>query len=136
MSRSGTDIGNRQAVDQDMHQVVDNDDQPARDPGRRIRIEPGRFAFGPGSAAGPGSILKPGNMPSKVPAIDDKMRASDHGERQRVLRDEQKREHVKNGMYECGKRTFRFLFGHPLALQQVVAHAVRNKLIDRKHASA
>ena len=74
-----TNVGYRQAVDQDMHDVVDNDDQPGRHPGWRVGMKPGGRTFGPGSAARPRPIFHPRNVARQVPAIDNEVRAANNG---------------------------------------------------------
>lgn len=119
------DIGYRQAIDQYVQDVVDNDDQPAGQPHRRVRVKPGSRTLGPGGAARPGPVLQPCDIPRQVPAINDEMRAADDGERSGILGDEEKRQKVKDTVHQRGDRALRFLDGHPLALQQVVANRVR-----------
>ena len=118
------DIGNRQAVYQYVHDVVDNDDQPAGHPGRRIWMKPGFRTFGPGSAAWPRPILQPCDMAREVPAINDEMRTANDSERIHVLRYEEKRQKVEDAMDQRRERPLRFFEGHPLALKQVVANCV------------
>ena len=134
MSGSDPDIADCESVDQDVYEVVDDDNQPARDPGRCIRIESRRRTFRPWSTARPWSILDPRDVAGQVPAIDDEVRAADDRERQRVLCNEKKRQDVEDAMHGSRQRTFRFLAGHPLTLQQVVAYPVSHQLVDRKHA--
>ncbi len=64
-----------------MQQVIDDDKQPAGYPGWSIGMIPGCFAFGPGTAARPWPILQPGDVAGKVPPIDNKMCATDDGQR-------------------------------------------------------
>ena len=127
------DIGNRQRVDDDVHQVVDNDDQPRSDPRRGFRVEAGCPALRPRPAAGPGAILQPRDLPGKVPAVDDEVRAADDEEGHRVLRNEQERQHVEHAMHGRSQRALRLLARHPFTLQQVVTDSVGNELIDGKH---
>ena len=134
MSGLDPDIPDCETVDQDVDEVVDDDDQPACDPGRRVGIESRRRAFGPGPTTRPRTILDPRDVAGQVPAIDDKVRAADNCERQRVLRNEKKRQDVKDAMHGRRQRTLRFFPSHPLTLQQVVAYAVSYQLVDRKHA--
>ena len=134
MSGSGADIRDRESVDQDMDEVVDDDDQPARDPGGSVRIKAGRRTFRPWPTARPWTILDPGYVAGQVPAIDDEVCAADNRERQRVLRNEKKRQDIEDAMYGGCQRTLRLLTSHPLALQQVVAYPVSHQLVDRKHA--
>ena len=126
MIRSRSNVRNRGAIDQDVHQVVDNDDEPAGDPDRRIGSKSRRLALGPRPASGPGPVLEPCDVTGQVPAIENEMRPPDNGKRVRVLRNEKKRQNVKDAVQESGKRAFCFLASHPLALQQVVAYPVSN----------
>lgn len=126
MIRSRSNVSNCGAVDQNVQQVVDNDDEPAGHPGRRIGSKSGRLALGPRPASGPGPVLEPSDVTGQVPAIEDKMRPPDNSNRIRVQRNEKKRQNVKDAVYESGKRAFRFLASHPLTLQQVVAYPVSN----------
>ena len=97
------DIGDRDAVNQYVHDVIDNDNEPASQPRRCVRVKPRFRAFGPGRAARPGTILQPGNMARQVPAIDDEMRATYDSERIDVLRYEEKWQKVEETMHECGE---------------------------------
>ena len=126
MIRSRSNVRNRGAVDQDVQQVVDNDDEPAGDPNRCIGSKPRCLALGPWPASRPWPVLEPSDVTGQVPAIEDEMRPPDNGKRVRVLRNEKKRQNVKDAMHESGKRAFCFLASHPLTLQQVVAYRVSN----------
>jgi len=116
------DISDRQAVYQYVHDVIDNDNEPAGHPRRRVRMKPGFRTFGPGRTAGPRAIFQPRNVARKVPAIDDEVRTANNGERIDVLRYEEKRQKVEEAVHQCSQRPLRFLEGHPLALQQVIAN--------------
>ncbi len=118
------DIRNRDAVYQDVHEIVDDDDEPAGHPHWRIRMKPGFGTFGPGRAAWPWPIFQPCNMTRQVPAINDEMRSAYDSKRVDILRDEKKRQDVKGAVHERGERAFCFLESHPLALQQVIANGV------------
>ena len=118
------DIRNRDAVYQDVHEIVDDDDEPAGHPHWRIRMKPGFGTFGPGRAAWPWPIFQPCNMTRPVPAINDEMRSAYDSKRVDILRDEKKRQDVKGAVHERGERAFCFLESHPLALQQVIANGV------------
>ena len=118
------DISDCQAVYQYVHDVVDNDNEPAGHPGRRVRMKPGFRTFGPGCTARPRPIFQPRDMARQVPAIDDEMRAAYDSKRVDVLRYEEKRQKVKDAVHQCGERPFRLLEGHPLALKQVIANRV------------
>ena len=119
-----TDISDRQAVYQYVHDVVDNDNEPAGHPGRRVRMKPGFRTFGPGCAARPRPIFQPCDMARQAPAIDDEMRTAYDSKRIDVLRYEEKRQKVKDAVHQRGERPFRLLEGHPLALKQVIANRV------------
>jgi len=125
VTRSRSNVGYRGAIDQDMQQVVDDDDEPACHPGRRIGSKSRRLALGPRPASRPGSVLDPCNVSGQVPTIEDEMCPADNGKRVGVLRNEKKRQNVKDTVHEGGKRAFGFLASHPLTLQQVVAYPVR-----------
>ena len=103
------DISDRQAVYQYVHDVIDNDNEPAGHPGWRIRVKPGFRTFGPGRAAGPRSILQPRNVACQVPSIDDEVRTGNNSERVEVLRYEEKWQNVDETVHQCGGRPFRFL---------------------------
>lgn len=128
-----TDIGDRKAVDHDVHDVVDDYDEPCRQPRRRILVKSGLSALVPGRTAGPRSILDPRDVSRQVPAINDEMGATDHSERGGILRDKQKRQEIEQAMYQRWQRTFSFLNSHPLALQYIVADGVGNYLINGEH---
>ena len=136
MSGLSPDIPDCEPVNQDMYEVVDDDNQPACDPGRCVRIESRLRTFRPRPPTGPWTILDPREVTGQVPTIDDKVRAADNCERQWVLRNEKKRQDVEDAMHGCCQRTLRFLAGHPLTLQKVVAYPVSYQLVDRKHANA
>lgn len=118
------DISDRQAVYQYVHDIVDNDDEPAGHPCRRVRMKPGFRTFGPGRAARPRPIFQPCDIACEVPAIDDEMRTTDDSKRIDVLRYEEKWQKVKDAMHHCGERPLRLLDGHPLTLKQVIANRV------------
>ena len=122
--KSLADISDRQAVDQNVQYVVDNDDQPASQPGLRVRMKTGLRTFGPGSTARPRPVLQPRDIARQVPSINDEMRAAYRGERIWILGYEEKRKQIKDAMHQRSDRPLRFLDGHPLALQQVVANCV------------
>ncbi len=124
MKTSACEIRDREAVDQDVHQVVDDDNQPARSPGRRIRVVARRLAFRPRFAAWPRPVLDPRHVTREMPAIDDEVRTEDHRERRRVERNEEKRKQVKDTVHERRERASGFLAGHPLTLQKVVTYPV------------
>ena len=126
MIRSRSNVGNRGTVDQDVHQVVDYDDEPAGDPGRSIGSKARGLALGPRPATRPGPVLEPCDVTGQVPAIEDEMRSPDNGKRVRVLCNEKKRQNVKDAVHESGKRALCFLASHPLTLQKVVAYPVSN----------
>lgn len=111
------DISDRDAVYQDVHEIIDDDHEPAGQPYRRIRMKPGPGALGPGGAARPWSIFQPGNVTRQVPAINDEMCAAYDSKRVDILSYKKKRQDVKRAMHECGKRALCFLERHPLALQ-------------------
>jgi len=119
-----TDIRDRQAVYQYVHDVVDNDDEPAGQPGSRVRMKSGFRTFGPWRAARPRPVFQPCDIARQVPAIDDEMCTADDRERVDILRYEEKRQNVKGTVHQCGERALRLLEGHPLALQQVIANGV------------
>ncbi len=121
-----TDISDRQAVYQYVHNIVDNDDEPASQPGRRVRMKTGFRTFGPGRAARPRPIFQPCDIARQVPAIDDEMCTADDRERVDILRYEEKWQNVKDAMHQCGERPLRLLERHPLALQHVIANGVSN----------
>lgn len=116
------DIGDCQSVYQDMHDVIDNYDEPAGHPHWCIRMKAGFRTFGPGRAAGPRAIFQPRNVTCQVPAIDDEVRTANNGERIDVLRYEEERQNVEEAVHQRSQRPLRFLEGHPLALQQVIAN--------------
>jgi len=118
------DIIDCDAVYQDVHDIIDNDNEPAGQPGSRVRMKAGFGTFGPGRAAWPWPIFQPCNMTRQVPAINDEVRTAYDGERVDILRYEEKRQDVKGAVHERGERPFCFLEGHPLALQQVIANGV------------
>lgn len=126
-------ISNRQAIDHYMQDIVDNDDQPPGKPGRRVGPETCFTAFGPGCAPRPGPVLEPGNIARQVPAIDNEVRATNDGERIRVLRNQEERQQIEAAVDKGGKRASCLLARHPLALQQVVADRVGKELICSKH---
>lgn len=130
---TSADIGDGKRVDDDVHEIVDDDDEPRGNPRRGFGVKPGRLALRPGTTARPWSILQPCNLTRKVPAIDDEMRSADHNNGQGVLRNKQKREHVESTVHKCSQRALCFLASHPLALQQVIANPVGYKLIDSEH---
>ena len=118
------EIIDRDAVYQDVHDIVDNDNEPASHPRRRVRMKAGFRAFGPWRAARPWPIFQPCNMTRQVPAINDEVRTAYDGERVDILSYEKKRQDVKCAVHECCERLFCFFEGHPLALQQVIANGV------------
>jgi hypothetical protein len=120
------DIRNRDAVYQDVHEIIDDDNEPAGQPRWCVRMKPGFGTFGPGRAAWPWAIFQPCNMTRQVPAINDEMRTAHDSKRVDILSYEKKRQDVKGAVHERGERPFRFLEGHPLALQQVIANGVRD----------
>ncbi len=117
-------ISDRQTVYQYVHDIVDNDDEPAGHPCRRVRMKPGFRTFGPRRAAWPRPIFQPCDMARQLPAIDDEMRTANDSERIGVLRYEEERQKVKDTVHQCGERPFCLFDGHPLALQQVIANGV------------
>ena len=84
-------IRNRDAVYQDVHDIVDDDNEPAGQPGSRVRMKPGFGTFGPGCAAWPWPVFQPCNMTRQLPAINDEMRTAYNPERIDVLSYEKKR---------------------------------------------
>ena len=118
------DIKNRDAVYQDVHDIIDDDNEPAGHPRRCVRMKPGFGTFGPGRAARPRPVFQPCNMTRQVPAINDEVRTAYDSKRVDILSYEEKRQDVKGAMHERGERPFCFLESHPLALQQVVANCV------------
>jgi hypothetical protein len=130
---SDADIRYSQAINNNMHNIVDDNEQPTGHPGLGSRIKAGFGAFGPGAAARPGTILDPNDVSRQMPAIDDKMCAKYYGERIRVLSNKKKRQNVKYTMHKRWEPTLEFFRRHPFALQQVVAHSVSDKLISCKH---
>jgi len=121
-----TDISDRETVYQDVHDVIDDDDEPTGQPWRCVRMIPGLRTFGPGRAARPRTILQPCNMTRQVPAIDNEMCPTNNRERVDILRNEEEWQKVEKAVDQCGERPLRFLDGHPLALQQVIANRVGN----------
>ena len=117
-------IRNRDAVYQDVHDIIDDDNEPAGQPGGRVRMKAGLRTFGPGCAARPRPIFQPCNMTRQGPAINDEMRTAYDRKRVDILSYEKKRQDVKGAVHERGERPFCFLEGHPLALQQVIANGV------------
>lgn len=117
-------IRDRKTIDQYVHQVVNNDDQPAGSPFRRVRVVSRRLAFRPRPAARPWPVLYPRNVAREVPAIDHEVRSADHRERRRVERNKEKRNKVKNAVHERRERAPSLLACHPLTLQQVVTYPV------------
>ena len=93
------DIGDRESVDQDVHDIVDDDDEPGGHPGRRVRMKPGFRTFGPGRASRPWPVFQPRDMPRQVPTINDEMRTAYDSERIGILCYEEKRQKVKDAMY-------------------------------------
>ena len=118
------DISDRQAVYQDVHDIIDDDNEPAGQPRWCVRMKPGFGTFGPGRAAWPWPIFQPCNMTREVPAINDEMRTGYDSKRVDILSYEKKRQNVKGAVHERGERAFCFLEGHPLALQQVITNGV------------
>jgi len=118
------DIKNRDAVYQDVHNIIDDDNEPAGQPHWCVRTKPGFGAFGPGCATGPWPIFQPCDMTRQVPAINDKMGSAYDSKCVDILSNEKKWQDVKGAMHERGERPFCFLESHPLALQQVVANCV------------
>lgn len=127
------DIGDRQTVYQDVYDVINNDYEPTGHPHWSIRMKAGFRTFRPGSAAGPRAIFQPCNIARQVPAIDDEVRTAYDSERIDILRYEEERQKVEEAVHQCGERPSRFLEGHPLALQYVIANCVGYQLIDSKH---
>ena len=84
-------IGDREAVDQYVHDIVDDDDEPGGHPRWRVRMKPGFRTFGPGCASRPWPIFQPCDVPRQVPAVNDEMRTTYDSERIGVLRYEKKR---------------------------------------------
>jgi len=119
-----TDISDRQAVYQYVHNIVDNDDEPASQPGSRVRMKSSFRTFGPGRAARPRPVFQPCDIARQVPAIDDEMCTADDRERVDILRYEEKRQNVEGTVHQCGERPLRLLECHPLALQQVIANSM------------
>ena len=119
-----TDVRDCQAVYQDVHDVVDNKDEPTGHPGGCVRVKSGFRTFVPGRAAGPRPIFQPCDVTREVPAIDNEMRATDDGERIGVLCYEEKRQKVKDAVHQRSERPFRLLECHPLALQHVIANCM------------
>jgi hypothetical protein len=101
-TRALADIGDRQAVYQDVHEIIDDDDEPAGHPHWRVRMKTGFGTFGPGRAAWPWPIFQPCNMTRQVPAINDEMRTAYDSKRVDILRDEKKRQDVKGAVHERG----------------------------------
>jgi hypothetical protein len=97
------DISDCDAVYQYVHDVIDDDNEPAGQPRWCVRMKSGFRTFGPGRAAWPGPILQPRNMARQVPAIDNEMRTTYDSERVDVLRYEEKRQKVEEAMHERGE---------------------------------
>ena len=117
-------IRDSKTVDQYVHQVINDDNQPASGPLGCIRIVSRRLALRPRPATRPGPVLYPRDMPRKVPAIDYEVGAADHRERRGVERNKEKRNQVKDAVHESRKRASSLLACHPLTLQKVVAYPV------------
>jgi hypothetical protein len=121
-----TDISDCEAIYQYVHNIVDNDDEPAGQPGSRVRMKTGFRTFRPRRAARPRPVFQPCDIARQVPAIDDEMCTAYDRERVDILRYEEKRQNVKGAMHQCGERPLRLFDSHPLALQQVIANGVSN----------
>lgn len=123
-ARALADISDRQAVYQDVHDIIDDDNEPAGQPRWCVRMKPGLGTFGPGRAAWPRPIFQPCNMTREVPAINDEMRTGNDRKRVDILSYEKKRQDVKGAVHERRERAFCFFESHPLALQQVISNGV------------
>ena len=130
---SGPDIGYREAIDEDVHNIVDDDEQPARHPGGCSRIKARFGTVGPRRAVGPGTIFHPDNVSRQMPAINDEVSSEYHGEGVRILGDKEKRQNIKCAMNECRGRALEFFRRHPFALQKVITDGVSDKLISCEH---
>lgn len=85
------DISDCDAVYQYVHEIIDNDDEPAGQPRWCVRMKPGFRTFGPGRAARPWPVFQPCNMTRQVPAVDNEMRTAYDSKRVDVLCYEEKR---------------------------------------------
>ena len=97
------DIKNRDAVYQDVHDIIDDDNEPPGQPHWCVRTKPGFGTFGPGCAAWPWPIFQPCDMTRQVPAINDEMGSANDGKRQWVLRQEKKRDQVEQAVHQGSK---------------------------------
>ncbi len=102
-TRALADISDRQAVYQDVHEIIDDDDEPAGHPHWRVRMKTGFGTFGPGRAAWPWPIFQPCDMTRQVPTINDEMRSAYDGKRVDILSYEKKRQDVKGAVHERGE---------------------------------
>ena len=117
-------VRNRQAVNQNVHDVVYDYDEPCCHPGRRVRTEACRPAFGPGRTAGPWPVLQPRDVARELPAIDDEMSSAYYRECGGILRNEQEGNQVEETVHQRRPGTLRLLDGHPFTLQYVIAYGV------------
>lgn len=78
-------------------------------------------------------VLRPADVPGEPIAVDQEMRANDHGEGTFGRSQKQEWQSVRRGMKSSGEVTLSFLVCHPVALEYIVANRVSNDLACRVH---